>query len=117
MYSYLGKTLESFWQKVEREHFLLPTAYTAGRSLLRCQTNTLTVAEIQCKSSFMCIQIEFQGVRNVSSFSATNLSEFHVISLNGAVVPPTSEAGKFVLLINKFTFKFWPPPYTTGYKC
>jgi hypothetical protein len=44
--------------------FLLPTAYTAAKSLLCCQINALTVAEIQCRFSFVCVQIEFQCGRN-----------------------------------------------------
>jgi hypothetical protein len=68
---------ESCWWKVKRE-FLLPTAYTAAKSLLCCQTNTLMVAEIQCRFSFVCLQIKLQGARNVTWDSAFRvLLEYH----------------------------------------
>jgi hypothetical protein len=44
---------------------LFPTAYAAAKSLLWSQTYTSTMAEIQCRFSFVCIQIKLQGVRNV----------------------------------------------------
>jgi hypothetical protein len=44
----------------------LRTAYTDAKSLQCCQRNTLSVAEIQCRFSFVCIQLELQGARNVT---------------------------------------------------
>jgi hypothetical protein len=57
---------------------LLPTAYTAARYLLCYQTNTLTVAEIHCRLSFVCIQIELGCARNVAlDFAFWVLQGYH----------------------------------------
>jgi hypothetical protein len=55
-----------FLTEVQERKFLLPTAYTAAKSLLCCQTNTLMVAEIQCRLSFLCVQTELQCGGNVT---------------------------------------------------
>jgi hypothetical protein len=63
--SHLLQTSSFFLMEGQKGTFLLPTAYTTAKSLLCCQTNTLTVAEIQCRFSFVCVQIELQCARNV----------------------------------------------------
>jgi hypothetical protein len=49
---------------------VLPTVHTAAKSLLCCQTDTLTVAVIQCRFSFVRVQIKLQYARNVTWDSA-----------------------------------------------
>jgi hypothetical protein len=57
---------------------LLPTACTTAISLLCCQTNALTVAEIQCRFCFVHVQIKLQGVRNVTRDCAFRVfKEYH----------------------------------------
>jgi hypothetical protein len=47
------------------ENFL-PNAYAVTKSLLCCQTDTLTVTQMQCRFSAVRVQIKLQGVRNVT---------------------------------------------------
>jgi hypothetical protein len=54
-----------------RENSLFPTSFqspyiSAAKPLFWAQTNTWIVAAILCRSSFMCIQIKLQSVKNVT---------------------------------------------------
>jgi hypothetical protein len=44
-----------FLTEGQKKKILLPTTYTTEKSLLWCQTNTLKVAEMQCRSIQFCV--------------------------------------------------------------